>query len=95
VSEWVKAFRQQGEPPILYYWQASSSAEVDLIIERGGVLYGIEVKAAATPTPRHADSLAGWLDLAGPTARGVLTCRVEQPQVLRPGIRAVPRHLAW
>jgi predicted AAA+ superfamily ATPase len=95
VSEWVKAYRQQGEPPMLYYWQASSSAEVDLIIERGGVLYGIEVKAAATPTPRHADGLAGWLDLAGPTARGVLACRVEQPQVLRPGIRAVPWHLAW
>jgi hypothetical protein len=95
VGEWVKACRQTGEQPMLYYWQLSTGAEVDLIIDRGGVLYGIEVKATATPTPRHADGLARWLELAGPAARGALACRVEQPQVLRPGIRAIPWHLAW
>ena len=40
-----------GEQPLLYYWQLSTGAEVDLIIDRGGILYGIEVKATATPTP--------------------------------------------
>jgi hypothetical protein len=43
-----------------------------LIIDRGGVLYGLEVKATVTPTPRHADGVAHWLDLAGPGARGML-----------------------
>ena len=95
VGEWVKACRQTGEQPLLYYWQLSTGAEVDLIIDRGGMLYGIEVKATATPTPRHADGLARWLELTGPGARGVLACRVEQPQALCPGIRAVPWHLAW
>ena len=95
VGEWVKACRQMGAQPLLYYWQLSTGAEVDLIIDRGGVLYGIEVKATATPTPRHADGLARWLELTGPGARGALACRVEQPQALRPGIRAIPWHLAW
>ncbi len=95
VSEWIKAYRQMGEQPGFFYWQASTGVEVDLIIERGGVLYGIEVKATATPTPRHADGLARWLALAGPRARGVLACRVDQPYVLRPGIKAVPWHVAW
>jgi predicted AAA+ superfamily ATPase len=95
VGEWVKACRQTGEQSLLYYWQLSTGAEVDLIIDRGGVLYGIEVKATATPTPRHADGLARWLELTGPGARGALACRVEQPQALRPGIRAIPWHLAW
>ncbi len=95
VGEWLKAFRQQGERPGLYYWQSSTIAEVDLVIERGGRLYGVEVKATATPTPGHAEGLARWLALAGPEARGVLACRVEEPQALRPGIRAVPWHLAW
>lgn len=95
VGEWLKACRQRGEQPGLYYWQSSSSSEVDLLIERDGVLYGIEVKATASPTPRHAAGVARWLDLAGPSARGVLACRVEQPHVLRPGIRAIPWHLAW
>lgn len=95
ISEWVKACRQAGEPLMLYYWQASTGVEVDLIIDRGGVLYGIEVKATATPTPHHADGLARWLGLAGPTARGVLACRVPKPQALRRGIRAIPWHLDW
>jgi predicted AAA+ superfamily ATPase len=95
VGEWIKACHQTGEQPLLYYWQLSTGAEVDLIIDRGGVLYGIEVKATATPTPRHADGLARWLELTGPGARGALACRVEQPQALRPGIRAIPWHLAW
>jgi len=95
VGEWVKACHQLGEQPGLYYWQSSTGAEVDLIIDRSGVLYGIEVKATATPTPRHAEGLAHWLALVSPTGRGVLACRVEKPHMLCPGIRAVPWHLAW
>lgn len=94
VAEWVKAFRQQGEPPSLYYWR-SSGLEVDLIIERNRRLYGLEVKATATPLPGHAESLARWLALAGRAARGVLACRIDKPTALRQGIRAVPWHLGW
>ena len=93
VSEWVKAFRSRGERPEIWFWRSSSSHEVDLVIERGGRLYGIEVKATATPTPGHSTSLAQWLDLSG--GRGVLACRVPSPRSVRPGIQAVPWHLAW
>lgn len=95
VAECIKAFRQQGEAPNLYYWQSGATAEVDLIIERNGVLYGIEVKATATPAPTHASGLMRWLGLAGPGAHGALACRVDRPQTLVRGIRAIPWHLAW
>lgn len=95
VSEWVKACRNRGEQPGLYYWRSSAGHEVDLIIEHDGGFYGLEVKATATPTPHHAENLARWLDLAGRSARGVLACRVDRPMALRSGIRAVPWHLAW
>jgi predicted AAA+ superfamily ATPase len=95
VGEWLKAYRQQGEPPRLFYWQSSTAVEVDLVMERGGDLFGIEVKATATPTPRHGEGIARWLELAGASARGALACRVDRPRSLRPGIRAVPWHLGW
>lgn len=95
VGEWLKAFRQLGEPPALFHWRSRAGMEVDLLVERNGALYGMEVKATATPTPGHVESLARWLALAGSRARGVLACRVEAPVTLRPGIRAVPWHLAW
>ncbi len=91
VTEWVKAFRSRGERPELWFWRTSAGHEVDVVIERGGRLYGMEVKATATPTPGHGTSLAQWMDLSG--ARGALGCRVDSPSSLRPGIRAVPWHL--
>ena len=95
VTEWLKACRQRGERPGLYFWQSSTVGEVDLIVERGGGLYGLEVKATATPTPHHAEGLARWLRLAGPNARAALACRVDRPRSLRRAIRAVPWHLGW
>jgi predicted AAA+ superfamily ATPase len=95
VAEWIKTIRQMGERAELFFWKAAGDLEVDLVIDHGGHLYGIEVKATATPTPRHAEALSRWLKLAGPAARGVLACRIDRPIPLRPGIRAVPWHLAW
>ena len=77
----------------LFFDVPVKQAEVDIVIERGPSLYGLEVKATATPTPGHASSLHKWLELSG--GRGALACRVPGPRTLRPGIRAVPWHLSW
>jgi len=95
ISEWIKALHEAGDSTELHYWRASDGLEVDLVLERDGLLYGIEAKSTATPTPKHAEPLARWLTLAGSKARGVLACRVDAPMALRPGIRAVPWHLGW
>jgi hypothetical protein len=95
VAEWLKAFRQAGERVSFSHWRSAAGDEVDLVFERGDRIYAVEVKATASPTPHHAEGLRRFLALAGPTARGVLACRVERPVHLLPGIRAVPWHLAW
>lgn len=95
VAEWVKAFRGAGLEPPLSFWRTSDGREVDLVIEHGGRLHAIEVKATETPLPAHAANLAAFAALAGPATRTALACRVESPVALRPGVRAVPWHLAW
>ncbi len=95
IAEWIKASRQLGQRAEFFYWRSSAGVEVDLVIERNGRLYGLEIKATATPVPRHADAIAQWLALAGNDARGSLACRVDRATSLRPGVRAVPWHLAW
>jgi hypothetical protein len=92
IAEWVKVFHRAGEPPQLGYWRSSSGLEIDLLIERNAFLHAVEIKATATPTPTHAESVAAWLELAGPRARGAVVCRIDAPATLRPGIRAVPWH---
>lgn len=54
-----------------------------------------KVKATETPVPAHAANLATFAALAGPATRAVLACRVGSAAALRPGVRAVPWHLAW
>ncbi len=95
VTEWVKAFRGSGLEPPLSFWRASDGREVDLVIEYGGRVHAVEVKATETPVPGHAANLAAFAALAGPATRAVLACRVGSPAALRPGVRAVPWHLAW
>lgn len=90
VSEWMKAFRQRGERPPLSFYRSNTGDEVDLIIERDGHSYGVEVKLTSTPTPGHAAALARWLAASGPSARGVLACAIDAPMALGPRIRAVP-----
>jgi predicted AAA+ superfamily ATPase len=90
VAEWVKAHRQAGEAPSLWFWRSSGGDEVDLVVERDGLLHGVEVKSTATPLPGHASGLAKWLDLVGSRGRGALACRIDRPTALAPRIRAVP-----
>lgn len=56
----------------LFYWRTTSGAEVDFVIETGGRLFPIEVKATARP---------GVGD-----ARHLLTFRNEYPEQVRPGL---------
>ena len=72
VSEWVKAFCNRGERPELYYWRSKAGMEVDLIIDRNGRLYPIEIKATSTLMPGHTENLNRWKELAGEMAVGGL-----------------------
>lgn len=51
--------------------------------------------ATETPVPAHAANLAAFAALAGPSTRTALACRISTAVGLRPGVRAVPWHLAW
>jgi hypothetical protein len=44
--------------PTLYHWRSHGGAEVDLLIERDGVLFPIEVKATSQPSRRDTTGMA-------------------------------------
>jgi uncharacterized protein len=95
ISDWWQTIRNLGARPQPFHWRSSKGTEVDLILEHDGEVYGIEVKATATPTPRQVEGLVEWRGLAGKRVHTVLACQVEQPVTLAPGVRAVPWHLSW
>ncbi|MEA3420880.1 MAG: ATP-binding protein [Acidobacteriota bacterium] len=90
VSEWVKAFYHRGERPELYYWRSKEGTEVDLIVNRNGQLYPIEIKSTSTLLPGHTLPLIRWGKLAGPLAStGIIVANVSEAFSLK-GCRAIP-----
>jgi predicted AAA+ superfamily ATPase len=90
VSEWVKAFYHRGEHPELYYWRSKTGLEVDLLLDRNGRLYPLEIKATATLLPGHAEALLKWKELAGEFAEGgVLVADIDHPFTFK-DLKAVP-----
>ncbi len=75
----------------LFYWRTATGEEVDLVVERGGELIGIEVKATTHPRIPHATHLRAFRDEYGDAVRGCLLLHDgEATEWLGPGILAAP-----
>jgi uncharacterized protein len=66
VGELAKQASWSEHPVDLHHYRDRDQREVDVIIERGQDIVGIEVKATATPSSRHAAHLAFLRDRLGP-----------------------------
>jgi len=49
VNEIIKSYKNAGKEPNIYYYRDKDKKEIDIIIERNGKLYPIEVKKTANP----------------------------------------------
>ena len=49
VAEIVKTYQNAGQEPFLYYYRDKDAREIDLLLERDGKLFPIEIKKMATP----------------------------------------------
>lgn len=90
VSEWLKAFYHRGERPELYYWRSKGGLEVDLIVNRNGRLYPIEIKSTSTLLPGHMGQLIRWRGLAGDLASaGIVIANISETFTMKDCLRAI------
>ena len=69
---------------------------MDLLLERGGTLYPIEIKLTANPTRRTASGILAFR-AAHPrlrVANGTVLCAVEERRWIADGVLAMPWNLA-
>lgn len=77
--------------PELFYWRTTTGEEVDFVIERGGQLIGVEVKATGRPRVGDTEHLRTFRDEYGDAVRGcVLLHAGERAETLGKGIVALP-----
>lgn len=65
VTEFIKYYTNIGERPPLYFWRDKSGREIDLILDEGGRLLPIEIKAGKTYQASFAKNLLYWMKLVG------------------------------
>lgn len=74
VSEIAKTYWNTGNVPFLYYYRDKDAREIDLVLERDGVLSPIEIKKSASPGPEIVKTFA-LLDRASvPRSKGAVLC---------------------
>jgi predicted AAA+ superfamily ATPase len=74
VNEILKSYYNAGKRPPVYYYRDTDGREIDLIIERNGTLYPIEIKKSANPG-RNAVKNFSVLEKANqPVGAGCVVC---------------------
>jgi predicted AAA+ superfamily ATPase len=68
ISEIMKLRFNVGRDPHCYFWRDKIGHEVDCVIDYGGKLYPIEIKAGQTITQDYFEELHYWKELAGDEA---------------------------
>jgi predicted AAA+ superfamily ATPase len=82
--------------PLLHHWRSHGGAEVDLLLERDGVLFPIEIKATARPTRSAARGIAAFRETHPKLriARGLVLAPVASVTPLSERDTALPWDLA-
>ena len=78
VAEIIKTYQNAGQEPFLYYYRDKDAREIDLILERDGKLFTIEIKKMASP-PKKLTKVFDLIDKS-PLQRGTgaILCMADQ-----------------
>lgn len=78
VAEIIKTYQNAGQEPFLYYYRDKDAREIDLILERDGKLFPIEIKKMASP-PKKLTKVFNLIDKS-PLQRGTgaILCMADQ-----------------
>lgn len=90
VAEIIKSYAHRGKEPRLFYFRTKEKTEVDILIEKNGTLFPVEIKLAARV---QASDLKGMDELKKTNARigaGAVVAAVKEPYPLRRELIAVP-----
>jgi len=91
LAELTKSYVHRGKEARIFFWRTAAGKEVDFVIEVGGTLIPIEVKASATPRPEMTTGLRSFMEDYSPRAnKGYVVHPGNIRLPLAPDIEALP-----
>jgi predicted AAA+ superfamily ATPase len=77
VSEIVKGYENSGRESALYFYRDKDSREIDLLLERDGMLEPLEIKKTATPSKGMISSFTALEKAPFRRGTGAIICLAE------------------
>lgn len=92
ISEIRKSYYNSGhDAHNLYFYRDKDKHEIDLVVEKDGVLYPVKIKKTARPTKDMAKHFSVLNRIAGKTmGRGCIICQCEKKMLLDDNVLALP-----
>ena len=92
ISEIIKSYYNSGhDAQNLYFYRDKEKHEIDLVIEKDGVLYPVEIKKSSRPTIDMAKHFSVLSKIPGKTVgKGCILCQCEKKMFLSDDVIAVP-----
>ncbi|MFA6291223.1 MAG: ATP-binding protein [Victivallales bacterium] len=97
VNEIRKQCSLLSSPPAIYHWRSHGGGEVDLILERDGVLYPMEMKMTTRPSRNDARGISAFRNTYpnANIAAGAVICCANRTYKISENTYAVPWNLKW
>jgi len=97
VAEIRKLMSVMSPAPNIYHWRSHGGAEVDILLERDGVFYPIEIKAASNPGRKDTSGISAFRKTHSDTrvARSLVVAPCEKMYQLSENDYALPWDTGW
>ena len=86
VSEILKSYLHNGATPLIYVYRDTVQKEIDLLIEKNGKLYPIEIKLTANPNK----SMVKNFNVIENAGMGAIICMKEKEMLLTDDVKVIP-----
>ena len=90
VAELLKRSWNRGREPRLYFYRDKVGAEIDVVIERNGVLEPVEIKKNTNPSPYDVKAFAKVSALGLPLGKGAVICPATSAMPLTGDVSVIP-----
>jgi predicted AAA+ superfamily ATPase len=90
VSEIIKSFWHNGKRANIWFYRDRDKKEIDLLIEKNGILHPVEIKRTAAPKLKDVKSFDMLKSTGAEIGLGALICLIDTPLPLSKNIVAIP-----
>ena len=88
INEIIKSYKNAGREQNIYYYRDKDKKEIDIIIERNGKLYPIEVKKTANPDKSMIKNFS--VIPSEKLGEGAIVCLVKDDLPLTENVNMIP-----